>query len=35
MVMMTVPLLLLYEVGFAGSVVWCSRRRKRAAGPPG
>jgi Tat protein translocase TatC len=32
MVMMTVPLLLLYEVGFAGSVL-VSRRRKRAAGP--
>jgi len=31
MVMMTVPLLLLYEVGFAGSVL-VSRRRKRAAG---
>ena len=33
MVMMTVPLLLLYEVGFAGSVV-IQRRRKRAAREP-
>ncbi len=30
MIMMTVPLLLLYEVGFAGSVI-LSRRKKRAA----
>jgi Tat protein translocase TatC len=33
MVMMTLPLLLLYEVGFAGSVL-VHRRRKRAAGRP-
>jgi sec-independent protein translocase protein TatC len=33
MVMMTVPLLLLYEVGFAGSVI-LSRRRRRAAREP-
>jgi hypothetical protein len=33
MVMMTVPLLLLYEVGFAGSVI-LQRRRRRAARTP-
>ncbi len=31
MVMMTIPLLLLYEVGYAGSVVIARRRRKAAA----
>jgi sec-independent protein translocase protein TatC len=34
MVMMTVPLLLLYEVGFAGSLVLQRRRRRRAAREP-
>src|SRR5918994_6646084 len=33
MVMMTVPLLLLYEVGFAGSVILQSRRRRAARTP--
>jgi Tat protein translocase TatC len=33
MVMMTIPLLLLYEVGFAGAVV-IERRRRRAASQP-
>src|SRR3954469_24361057 len=31
MIMMTIPLLLLYEVGYAGSVVIARRRRKAAA----
>jgi Tat protein translocase TatC len=31
MTMMTIPLLLLYEVGFAGSVILQRRRRRRAA----
>jgi Tat protein translocase TatC len=35
MVMMTVPLILLYEVGFAGSVVLQRRRRRAAAGIAG
>jgi Tat protein translocase TatC len=34
MTMMTVPLLLLYEVGFAGSLVLHRRRRRRAAREP-
>jgi sec-independent protein translocase protein TatC len=35
MVMMTIPLLLLYEVGFAGSVVLQRRKRRRHAAPAG
>jgi Tat protein translocase TatC len=34
MVMMTLPLLVLYEVGFAGAVI-IQRRRRRAEAPPG
>ena len=34
MTMMTIPLLLLYEVGFAGSVLLQRRRRRRAAREP-
>jgi Tat protein translocase TatC len=34
MVMMTVPLLVLYEVGFAGSLLLHRRRRRRAAREP-